>query len=186
VDEDGRGFYDDGDRLLTRRTRRVCLLDLADDVLDSLLNLLHGAALAGPAKVRDSAVKCSGLYRGSSSASVISWRVSVQPIPPRIESARRTVTRTDGTRPSPRRWRLPTTGLKRNVSSTASASGINTACSQYRPATTSAMIPHPLFMSVPSADDARGEGVNSSSAPLSTDPALGRTWGMSRSLLNLS
>ena len=55
---------------------------------------------------------------------------SVQPVPPRTERARRTVTRTDGTRPSPRRWRLPTTGLKRNVSSTASAIGINTACSQ--------------------------------------------------------
>ena len=47
----------------TRHTRRVCLLDLADDVLHSLLNLLHGAALAGPAKVRDSVVDVPAVLR---------------------------------------------------------------------------------------------------------------------------
>jgi hypothetical protein len=56
VDEDGRRFQNDRDRLLTRHPQRVCLLDLADYVLHSFLNLLYGAALAGPAKVRDSVV----------------------------------------------------------------------------------------------------------------------------------
>jgi hypothetical protein len=38
VDEDGRRFQDDGDRLFRCHTRRVCLLGLANDVLESLLN----------------------------------------------------------------------------------------------------------------------------------------------------
>jgi hypothetical protein len=48
---------------LARHTRRVCLLDLADDVLHRLLNLLHGAALAGPANVRDSVVDVQAIPR---------------------------------------------------------------------------------------------------------------------------
>jgi len=63
VDEDGRGFQDDGDRLLTRHTQRVRLLDLADDVPHSFLNLLHGAVLAGPAKVRDSVADVQAVPR---------------------------------------------------------------------------------------------------------------------------
>jgi hypothetical protein len=63
VDEDGRRFQDHGDRLFTRHTQRVCLLDLADEVLHSLLNLLHEAALAGSAKVRDSVVDVPAVLR---------------------------------------------------------------------------------------------------------------------------
>jgi hypothetical protein len=52
--EDRRGLQDDGDRPWRPHPRRdLRLLDLADDGLHGLLNLLHGAALAGPAKVRD-------------------------------------------------------------------------------------------------------------------------------------
>jgi len=39
-----------------------------------------------------------------------------------------------------------TTGFKRYVKRKVSASGISTACGQYKAATASAMIPHPLFM----------------------------------------
>jgi hypothetical protein len=56
VDEDGRGFQDDGDWLLTRGTQGVGLLNLADDVLQSFLHLLHGAAPAGPPKICDPVV----------------------------------------------------------------------------------------------------------------------------------
>jgi hypothetical protein len=48
---------------LTCHTRRVRLLELADDVLHSFLNLLHGAALAGPAKVRDFLVDVQAVPR---------------------------------------------------------------------------------------------------------------------------
>ena len=58
------GSQDDGERrLLRRHTRRARLLDLADDVLHSFLNLFHGAALAGPAKVRDSLVDVQAVPR---------------------------------------------------------------------------------------------------------------------------
>ena len=61
--EDGRGFQGDGDRLLTRHARLVCLLNLAEDVFHSFLNLLDGAALAGPAKVRNSLVDVQAIPR---------------------------------------------------------------------------------------------------------------------------
>ena len=52
-------------------------------------------------------------------------------------------------------------------------------CSQCRPATTRAMIPHPLFMSVPSADDARGQVVtlDRSCARPDTSPACNSPGG---------
>jgi hypothetical protein len=60
MDEDSRttasGF-------LRRHARRVGLLDLADDVRHGFLNLLHGAALAGPAKVRDSVADVQAVPR---------------------------------------------------------------------------------------------------------------------------
>jgi hypothetical protein len=61
--EDGRGLQDDGDRCLTRDTGLVRLLEFADDVLHSLLNLLHGAALAGPAKASDSVLDVQAVPR---------------------------------------------------------------------------------------------------------------------------
>ena len=58
--EDGRSLQGDDNRLFTLL---VCLLDLADDVFHSLLNLFHGAALARPAKVRDSLVDVQAVAR---------------------------------------------------------------------------------------------------------------------------
>ena len=98
VHEEGRGFQDDEDGF-GPHPWRVGLVDLVDDVLHRLLNLLHGAALAGPAKVRDPVVDVQAVPR-QLVGELVNWRVRVQPIPPRIESASRTVTRTAGTRPS--------------------------------------------------------------------------------------
>src|SRR5262249_36179612 len=52
-----------------------------------------------------------------------------------------TVSPVAGTRPSPRRCRAATTGVRMNVSSTASASGISTLWPQYRIATISTTLP---------------------------------------------
>jgi len=63
VSKDGPGLQDDSDRLWARHTFLARLLDLADNLLQSLLNLLHGTAPAGPAKIRDSLVDVQAVPR---------------------------------------------------------------------------------------------------------------------------
>jgi hypothetical protein len=127
--------------LLPRHPERVGLLDLADDVLHGLLHLLHRAAPAGPAKVRDPVLDVQAVSR-----QLIRERhelVGERPAYPAQDRKReedRHEDRRHPTQPSP--LERPTTGLRRNVSRTERASGISTGCSQYKPATTSAKIPH--------------------------------------------
>src|SRR4029453_3746625 len=143
------------DRLWARHSFRARLLELADDLLQSLLNLLHGATPAGSAKIRDSLVDVQAVPR-----QLVGERyqlVSERPANPPQDREREEDSHEDPRpppqgpprpRPRPRRWRMPPTGPKRNVSKTASATGISTACSQYKAATTSATIPQLLFMPV--------------------------------------
>ncbi len=76
------------------------------------------------------------VYRGSSSSRPLICAVTTQPAPNSTPAARVTTSRTDGTRPRPRRCNPRTSGLSRKLRKIPRAKGIKTVCAQYRPVTT--------------------------------------------------
>src|SRR6185436_8387702 len=67
----------------------------------------------------------------------MTWLTSTTPTPLTTPSARTTTSTTAGTRGTRHRSSAVTTGARRNVSSTASATGTRTSRAQYRQATVS-------------------------------------------------